>query len=145
MNLTTIQIPGGVPYIEQYLGAWIMHEPIFRAKLEMLQQMNISLHLQNVRGDPAGEQEQAERRKTAGGYGYDVTEDGIAVMELRGSLMKQQTSADDGTSTVRVRRDVRAAMGDPAVRGVLVVIDSPGGTVAGAYDLADDLWALSQK
>jgi signal peptide peptidase SppA len=68
----------------------------------------------------------------------------VAVIDLVGSLMKQQPSFG-GTSTVQVRRDVRSATNDPNVNAILLRIDSPGGTVSGTADLAADVKAARRK
>lgn len=64
----------------------------------------------------------------------------VAVISVAGTLMKQQPSMG-GTSTVQIRRDVRAAANDPNVSGILLRVDSPGGTVSGTADLAADVKA----
>jgi signal peptide peptidase SppA len=63
----------------------------------------------------------------------------VAVIKLTGTLMKQQSSLGDGTSTVQARRDIRQASADPDVSAILLAIDSPGGSVAGTDDLAADI------
>jgi protease-4 len=60
--------------------------------------------------------------------GYEITETGVAVIRLVGILEKGQTR--------HVRSLLRNATEDPQVDGILLVIDSPGGTVAGTADLA---------
>lgn len=77
-----------------------------------------------------------------GGYGYTV-EDGVARFELTGLMMKQAASFGDGTSTAMLRRDLRQARNDPAVKGALMVIDSPGGHAAGTSDLAEEIAAFA--
>lgn len=66
----------------------------------------------------------------------------IAVISIADQITKGQSSFG-GTSSVLVRRALRAASADPEVSAVLLHIDSPGGTVAGTGDLADDVTALS--
>lgn len=62
----------------------------------------------------------------------------LAVIALEGELVKGDSSFG-GTSTIRARQAVRAAAADSSVKGIMLHIDSPGGTVAGAYELADDI------
>lgn len=71
------------------------------------------------------------------GPGYAV-ERGIAIIPISGTMMKAR-SKFGGTSTVATRRAIRAAVNDPQVHGIMLAIDSPGGTVAGTHDLASDL------
>jgi len=76
---------------------------------------------------------------------WDMTEDGIAVLPIFGPLLQRGdeftrwlgiTTYDDITDAAE------AAFADPAVRGVLLEIDSPGGEVAGLFDLVDYLASL---
>jgi signal peptide peptidase SppA len=68
---------------------------------------------------------------------YDLV-NGIAIIRLRGHLTKGYSSFG-GTSTVEVRRMIRNAANDYSVRGIMLQIDSPGGTCAGTADLAEDI------
>jgi signal peptide peptidase SppA len=67
----------------------------------------------------------------------------VAVIRASGLLMKQQSSMG-GTSTVQLRRDIRSAANDPNVSGILLSIDSPGGTSSGTADLAADVRAAAR-
>ena len=75
---------------------------------------------------------------------YRRTADGIAVLSLEGQLTKGESSFDGGTSTVRARRAIRQAAGDEAVKAIMLLIDSPGGTVAGTAELAADVAAANR-
>jgi signal peptide peptidase SppA len=68
----------------------------------------------------------------------------IARVVVRGTMMKGQSSFG-GTSTVALRRDIRQAAADPNVSGILLDIDSPGGTVAGTADLAAEVRAARRR
>ncbi len=73
---------------------------------------------------------------------YSLTDDGIAIVDLAGPLTKYETSFSalfGGTSTLRARQAVRAAVRARDVAAIMVMIDSPGGTTAGTADLADDI------
>lgn len=67
----------------------------------------------------------------------------VAMISLAGSLTKSPTWS--GTSTVQARREIRAASADPNVSGILLAIDSPGGTVAGTSDLAAEVKAARKR
>jgi signal peptide peptidase SppA len=67
------------------------------------------------------------------------------MMSISGEMLKYGSSLSDATSTVRVRRQISQAMADDGVKGILLVIDSPGGTVAGTSDLADAVSAAAAK
>ena len=67
--------------------------------------------------------------------------DGIAVVPMVGQITKGQSSYG-GVSSVGTRQTLRAAARDGDVRGILLHIDSPGGTVAGTAELADEVRSL---
>src|SRR5690606_13420747 len=69
---------------------------------------------------------------------------GIAVINIAGPMMKGGSSFG-GASTVRTRRDIRQAVADDAVSGIMLHIDTPGGTVAGAADLAAEVREARRK
>lgn len=69
---------------------------------------------------------------------YVIDSNGIATIPLVGPLMKGD-SKFGGTSTVRARRAIRMATQDSDVRGIMLHIDSPGGTVAGTAEFAADV------
>jgi len=78
---------------------------------------------------PAGE--------PADGLGFTMY-GSVAKISVIGQMTKGESSFG-GTSTIRTRQALRAAMADDKVRAILMAIDSPGGTVAGTVDLADDV------
>ncbi len=69
----------------------------------------------------------------------------VAVLQIEGTMQKQEAWSMDGTSTVRTRRALRRATADEAVESILLLIDSPGGTVSGTHDLALDVRAAASK
>lgn len=73
-----------------------------------------------------------------------MVEDGIATIPINGPMMKGD-SKFGGTNSLRTRRAIRRAASDESVRGIMLQIDSPGGTVAGTGDLAGDVAAARKK
>ena len=71
---------------------------------------------------------------------YIRTDAGTAVLTLTGGMMKGR-SKFGGVSTVDARRFLRMAVADSEVGALLLVIDSPGGTVAGTQTLGDEIRA----
>lgn len=134
-----------VAHVNDYFGYWAIEEQQFRAALSKINGMDIRAHVTEVRdGQPEPKADGGvhtsfpERVRTVSG--------GIAIIDLVGPLMKQDSSLSGGTSTVRARRQIRQAANSEDIRGILLRIDSPGGTVAGTADLADDIKAaLRQK
>jgi signal peptide peptidase SppA len=77
--------------------------------------------------------------------GYEVLPGGVAVIPLMGVMaprMNMLTAVSGGASAELLVRDLKAAKADPAVRAVLVRVDSPGGAVAGTQSAAAALLAL---
>lgn len=77
----------------------------------------------------------------------DVSGDGIATISVEGSLVRRGGFASlSGMSTYdSIAQDVDAAASDPRVKGVLLAIDSPGGEVAGLFDLVAKIEALGES
>ena len=44
-------------------------------------------------------------------------------------------------SYVDIQQEIEDAAADPAIRGILLDLDSPGGEVAGAFELSDAIYA----
>ena len=99
---------------------------------------------QAVAAVKAGLYEVQPREDTDRGPGYDVDENGIARVQINGFMSKGDSSFG-GTSTVRTRAAIRKAVNDDRVKAILLHIDSPGGTVAGSRDLAEDVDAADRQ
>lgn len=63
---------------------------------------------------------------------------GIAIIHFSGPMMKGK-SKFGGVSTVQARNEIRKATHDDDISGILLSIDSPGGTVSGQEDLSTDV------
>lgn len=66
----------------------------------------------------------------------------IADIKISGLMMKGQSSFG-GTSTILARREIRKAASDPDTAGIMLSIDSPGGSVSGTSELGADIKAAS--
>ncbi len=75
---------------------------------------------------------------------YTVTDEGVAVIEMDGPMMKGE-SKFGGTNTLATRVALRAANNDPDVVGILLHIDSPGGHVSGTAELADEVRSVAKS
>jgi len=79
---------------------------------------------------------------------YQVTPDGIAVIGVSGTLVKRSSWMDAWSglqSYEMIRGELRDAVADPRIRGILFDVDSPGGEVGGLFDLAGDIFAARQN
>ena len=66
-------------------------------------------------------------------------ETGIAVIEIEGSLAHRQHHLGESSGIMGydgIGAQLQAALEDTEVRGIILDVDSPGGEVSGAYDLA---------
>jgi signal peptide peptidase SppA len=87
----------------------------------------------------------AENPTTRRDPGWELTEGGIAILPIFGPLLQR---CDDFTRWLGIAtyddiaNTASEAFATPGVRGVLLEIDSPGGEVAGLFDLVDHLVAL---
>jgi len=117
----------------QYFGAWMV-DPSWLA--------------QAVADVKAGAmviyQPKAAARESEG-PAYLKTADGLATISLVGPMTKGDSSFSGGTSTVRTRRAIRQAAADPNIRGIMLLVDSPGGTAAGTSELGADVAAAARQ
>ena len=85
----------------------------------------------------------AQRHQRNESQPYAVV-DGIAVIEIAGTLVHRGAwigQSSGLTSYEGIAAQLQAAVADPGVRGIALDIDSFGGEVAGAFDLADRIRA----
>ena len=69
----------------------------------------------------------------------------IAVIGMFGPMMKAESKWGDTCSTIATRQALRQTVRDPEVSASLIIMDSPGGTVAGTEELANDIASVSSK
>lgn len=123
--------------LTDWLGVWAMRAEDAFALLATVREADWPTHLRAaaMRDDQPAPKAESSIAMIPSGDGKST-----AVIQLAGTLMKARSSFG-GTSTVQARRDVRAAARNPDVSGILLHIDSPGGTVAGTSDLAAEVKA----
>ena len=91
--------------------------------------------------------ELAERARDGGTRPFALI-DGIAVIEIAGTLVHRGAwigQSSGVTSYEGISAQIDAALADKAVRGIALEIDSFGGEVAGAFDLADRIRAAREQ
>ena len=91
--------------------------------------------------DPATVQAPAAK----GDKPYRLTPEGIAIIRIRGTLMKRfdyLMMASGCMSYAAIAEAAGAAMADPNVKGILLDIDSPGGSTHGCFELSENLFNL---
>lgn len=118
---------------DQLFGVWAIEETRFRRMVDLARGADLAA----LRAESEKNAEEAKGRPL-----YLTTPEGIAVVEISGPMTKYPTSFQallGGTATLRTREALRAAQRDPEVLGIMLVVDSPGGTIAGTADLAGDV------
>lgn len=103
------------------------------------------------RGDPAAEAAVAQSREGEDGppIPYSIV-DGVAVLGVTGVLTKQTVCLDQSTGEMSCGyEDIEAsadeAFADARAKGVMLIIDSPGGAVDGNFDLCQSLARMSAE
>lgn len=86
----------------------------------------------------------AQPLKGANEKTLQVTQDGIAIIPVQGTLMKRTSglNALSGgcTSYETLSNQLAECLSSPQVKGILLDVDSPGGEVSGLFDLADEIY-----
>jgi len=72
---------------------------------------------------------------------YDVI-DGVGIVPIRGVLLHGDCYWWDTMSYDAIGRCLAQAIADPEVRGIALHVNSPGGEVAGCFDLADKIYEM---
>jgi signal peptide peptidase SppA len=127
-----------VPFFDCWVGAWAMHEPNFHQLRQQIEALNLTLHLSN--GD-ANRQSALDRIDES----FSTVQEGIGIINLSGPLMKHASSFSESCSTVEARSAINKMANDPNIRGIMIRIESPGGTVAGTKELADTIKMARSK
>jgi signal peptide peptidase SppA len=97
-----------------------------------------------IDGYPVAVPELSVDSEPNGRESFAVTSDGIAVIDVAGSLVNRSSWLDaysGMTSYAQIREEFDVAMASPEIRGVLLRMDSNGGECAGCFDLADAIFA----
>ncbi len=77
------------------------------------------------------------------GAGYTILQGGVAIVPIIGPMFKGEGSWGYADQS-EIRANVRKAVNDQAVSAIMFLIDSPGGSVAGTMDLADEIRAAGK-
>ncbi len=135
--------------LHEHFGEWMMHGPRFWQLHDFIMGENIvfegsdgdvnaDLH------DPEEDEKTPEERQRERDMRLvTMTAGGVMIIPIEGTIMRG-VSSFGGTSSVQIRRILRDAKAMPEVKGVMLAIDSPGGTVAGTDELAGSIKAFGQ-
>ena len=121
-------------YLNEYFGVWAIHNERFDQLVNMAQGIDLAKHVESNQNH--------EILAVSGGGGnsnrwpYQVARGNIAVIHVSGPMMKYRASMSNNASTVLVRRQLSHASQNDEIDSILMVFDTPGGTVSGTQDLA---------
>ena len=124
-----------------YAGAWAIHGDSLNALFEMLHR---EMGRDFIRTESAEVRTAvASRSRVASSYERIESAQHIAMIRIHGIMMKHESKF--GPSTVAIRRAIRHAVDDSSVKGIALHVESPGGTLSGMKELAEDIHAAAQK
>lgn len=123
---------------------WMVDDAFALAFVEMLRNTSLSEISSAMENAEERTQSAASRQRAS----YKVV-DGVAYIPLIGLMTKRPTCMSEffggGASTLIVSEAIRASEADPDVRRRVLHIESPGGDVAGAFDLANLVYRSKKK
>lgn len=114
----------------ELMGLWLIEDQWFTRAVSAYRAGDLKPQMQGLDEDDEG-------------FVFERGPNGMLVVPIRGQLTKGRSSFG-GTSSIEVRRVIRQAATDDSVSGVLLMIDSPGGTVSGTFELAEDVRRLRE-
>jgi signal peptide peptidase SppA len=126
---------------ERIFGTPLMIEP---GKLRTIGELLLPRMLGEQPGEPAAAVDVTEARSRQG----PSILDGIAVIDVFGTLVQRHSSLNalSGlTSYEQLDSELSEAIKNPSVKGVLLVIDSPGGEALGVFDFANRVFGLADN
>lgn len=127
-----IVAPAGLPRIEQYFGPWATEPTRLRAAMLSVARMDLAQHAAAY-----------ESRSQLGSFRRDGE---TAVIDIIGTITKYGSSMSMlEYGAVGLRRSIRRAVADTNTKQILLVIDSPGGSVAGVDDLAEEVARAAKR
>ena len=137
IDLAGLETLGPDLNLDQYLGLWAIDEGRFLLLFDQVARSDLIAHVQA---------RDAESPQAAARVGRRQAQDvAVAVIEINGTMTKRGSSLSAAGSTVRIRQAVRQAARDETIGGIVLRIDSPGGTVAGTSDLAREVAAADRQ
>lgn len=141
--LPDVRLNGPIPaiaHLDQYGGVWSINERHARQLIARVNQLNLSVHV------AAHQDDVAAAAKAVNIQTVDTSDQRkLAIVRLEGVMTKYGGSMASQGSTLRARRELRQAAKDPQISGILLEIDSPGGSVSGTPDLARDVAEIAKS
>ena len=120
--------------LDQYFGLWSVEESHFMQLFGHVSSIDLAAHVKE------GEIEQKNASVIEAGQSKV-----IALVDINGTLTKRGSSFSSAGAMVYLKRQIRQLAHDDGISGIVLKIDSPGGTVAGTADLAAEVAAAREK
>ena len=124
--------------LDQYIGLWAVDDIRFMQMLQAVKSMDLRSHMTANRGRDVGQVKATEIVEATSGQAIR-----IGIVDIEGALTKRGSSFSDAGSMTRLRQTIRNMAADADIGGIMLRIDSPGGTVAGTADLAAEIAAAA--
>lgn len=147
-NIETIEVPDAAASLLLAFGrCWAIDPGYAGIIIEALSAPNAMAAILDARARMQAQTQMAERDRDARADKKPYTVSGnTAIVPIVGAMAKRPFCGGmfgDEVSTVAVRRSLRAAATDKAVKQIMLLVESPGGEVSGAFDLADDVHKIN--
>ena len=117
--------------IAMHTGIWAVDPQWLSCQLQLMRDGALAIDMKAAAVMPSS----AESTTT-------ILDSGIAVIPIAGAMVKGNSKFGGVCSTVQCRVDLRDAMESPNVIGIMLHVDSPGGTVSGMTSLQDQITAV---
>lgn len=123
-----------------FSSPWALHEPVLSALVDIFQGAG-SASDQSDGLAASVEKLGAHKKNSQTSRFHATTDDGVASIPITGTIGRSWFA---GANVDEIGALVSAAVDDPAVHTIFLDIDSPGGSVAGVPELADQIRAATK-
>ncbi|MCA9013706.1 MAG: S49 family peptidase [Planctomycetaceae bacterium] len=120
--------------LDQYFGLWSVEESHFMQLFRQVSNFDLAAHVEQ---GEIGQQDPSRVETSKSNV--------IALVDINGTLTKRGSSFSRAGGMVYLKRQIRQLANDSDIAGIVLQIDSPGGTVAGTADLAVEVASAREK
>lgn len=128
----TVNLSVSIPHVEQYTGPFAVRDGVVETIVGYFQQVQLSDHVERAKLRAAG-LVQSDGPPPV----YEI-QSGVAVFPIVGILTKYGTSLGYEPGLIGLRHGIRDAIRSK-VKAAIFVFDTPGGSVAGTMEAADEI------
>lgn len=131
----TVNLSVSIPHVEQYTGPFAVRDGVIEAVVSYFQNVQLSDHVERAKLRAAGITQQDGPPPV-----YEI-QNGVAVFPVVGLLTKYGTSLGYEAGLIGLRHGIRDAT-RANVKAAAFVFDTPGGSVSGTMEAADEIAAM---